>query len=74
MTLNYSCHEPVYCLLIWECCELGRVIPELADWTVFFRDNAFFIRTPEQVFYYLRPGNAFTINQQTIKINYFQNN
>lgn len=74
MTMNYSRHESTCYLLIWECCELGRVFPELADWTVFFRDNAFFIRTPEQVFYYLRPGNAFTINQQTIKINYFQNN
>ncbi len=72
MTLTYKGHESEYCLLVWVCCELGRVIPELADWTVFFRNNSFFIRTPEQNFYYLRPGSAFTINQNTIKVSCFQ--
>ena len=66
--------EPEQYLLVWQCCELGRVIPELLDWTVFFRDNKFFIRTPEQNFHYLRPGNIFRINNQTVKINYFQQN
>ena len=74
MTFTRKDHEPECNLLIWQCCELGMVIPELADWTVFFRNNAFFIRTPEQNFYYLRPGSAFTVNQQTIKIGYFQQN
>lgn len=72
MTFSRKDHEPEYYIFVWQCCELGLVIPELADWTVFFRDNAFFIRTPEQSFYYLRPGNAFNINRQTLKINYFQ--
>ena len=72
MTFIRKDREPECYLLVWQCCELGMVIPELADWTVFFRNNSFFIRTPEQNFYYLRPGSAFTVNQQTIKIGYFQ--
>ena len=71
LTLTRKDREPECYLLVWQCCELGMVIPELADWTVFFRNNAFFIRTPEQNFYYLRPGSAFSVNQQTIKIGYF---
>ena len=63
--------EPEYYLLVWECCELGQVIPELADSTVFFRNDTFFIRTPEQYFHYLRPGKTFKVNQQTITVNYF---
>lgn len=74
MTFTRKDREPEYYLLVWQCCELGRVIPELSDWTVFFRDNSFFIRTPEQNFYYLRPGSAFSVHQQFIKVNYFQQN
>ena len=66
--------DPEQYLLVWQCCELGRVIPELLDWTVFFRDNKFFIRTPEQNFHYLRPGNIFRVNDQTVRVNYFQQN
>lgn len=64
-------HEPECYLLVWQCCELGRLFPDLADWVVFFRDNAFFIRTPDQNFNYLRPGSAFNVNRQEIRIDYF---
>lgn len=66
--------EPEHYVLVWQCCELGRIFSELLDWTVFFRDNKFFIRTPEQNFHYLRPGNIFRVNDQTVKVNYFQQN
>ena len=74
MTFTRKDREPEYYLLVWQCCELGLVIPELSDWTVFHRNDTFFIRTPEQNFSYLRPGGTFTVNGQTIKVNYFQQN
>ena len=74
MTFARKDREPEYYILVWQCCELGLIIPELSDWTVFFRNNAFFIRTPEQNFSYLRPGGTFSVNGQTIKVNYFQQN
>ena len=74
LTFTRKDREPEHYLLVWQCCELGRIIPELLDWTVFFRDNKFFIRTPEQNFHYLRPGNTFRVNDQTVKVNYFRQN
>ena len=72
MTFVRKDRDPECYLLVWQCCELGRVIPELSDWTVFFRDDAFLIRTPEQKFHYLRPGIPIKSNQLLIKVNYFQ--
>lgn len=51
--------KPEYYLCVWECCELGRIIEELSDWTVFFRQGSFLIRTPSQDFYFLRPGSFY---------------
>ena len=59
-------------LLIWQCCELGRIFDELVDWDIFYRNNAFFIRTPEQDFFYLRPGHSIESCNQKINVKYFQ--
>ena len=59
-------------LFVWQCCELGMIFEELTDWDIFYRNNAFFIRTPEQEFFYLRPGHAIKSNNQTINVTYFQ--
>lgn len=66
------CDEEKECyILVWQCCELGRIFPELADWNVFFRNHSFFIRTPEQDFHYLRPGHSIESNGQKIQVKYF---
>ena len=59
-------------LIVWQCCELGRVFDQLADWDIFYRNNAFFIRTPEQDFFYLRPGHSIESCNQKINVKYFQ--
>jgi len=64
--------EPEYYLLIWQCCELGRIIEELTDWTIFARNGCFFIRTPEQDFYHLRPGQIVRVNDKQINVKYFK--
>ncbi len=61
-------------LLVWQGCELGLVFPELADWTLFYRNGTYFIRTPRQKFFYLRPGYEIEANGQKIKVSYFQQN
>lgn len=66
--------EPECYLLIWQCCELGRVIENLTDWTIFSRNGCFFIRTPEQDFYHLRPGQTITSKDNQIKVKYFEQN
>lgn len=71
MTFERCDGEKECYLLVWQCCELGRIFPELADWNVFFRNHAFFIRTPEQDFYYLRPGHEIKSNGQKIQVKYF---
>lgn len=72
MTLTRQ-DQPEYYLCIWECCELGRIIEDLADWTVFARENCFLIRTPAQDFYYLRPGSTFEAKGCKISVKYFPN-
>lgn len=59
-------------LIVWQCCELGRIFEQLADWDIFYRNNAFFIRTPEQDFFYLRPGHSIESCNQKINVKYFQ--
>ena len=59
-------------LIVWQCCELGRIFEQLADWDIFYRNNAFFIRTPEQDFFYLRPGHCIESCNQKINVKYFQ--
>ena len=61
---------PEYYLLVWQCCELGQVIRGLADWTVFARNDYFFIRTPDQDFHHLRPGKEVVSNGVKISISY----
>ena len=63
--------QPEYYLCVWECCELGRVIEELSDWTVFFRQGSFLIRTPSQDFYFLRPGKTFEAKGCKISVKYY---
>ena len=72
VTFSRSDSEPEYYLLIWQCCELGRVIEDLSDWTIFTRNGCFFIRTPEQNFYHLRPGQTVTSGDKQIKTRYFE--
>ncbi len=74
MTFKRTDDEKECYLLVWQCCELGLVIEELADWNLFFRNGSFFIRTPEQDFYYLRPGHSIESNGQKIQVKYFQQN
>ena len=71
LTFTRTDQEPEYYLLVWQCCELGRVIEELSDWNIFFRNNSFFIRTPDQEFFHLRPGQTIESNNQQIKVKYF---
>ena len=59
-------------ILLWQCCELGKLFEQLAGWNVFYRNNAFFIRTPEQDFCYLTPGHEINCNEHLIKVKYFQ--
>lgn len=61
-----------YYFLIWQCCELGLVIEELSNWTVFARDGYFFIRTPDQEFFHLRPGEPIVTGKNKFNVKYFQ--
>lgn len=72
MTFTRQDDEKECYLLIWQCCELGKLFPELADWNVFYRDRSFFIRTPDQKFFYLRPGHSIESNNQRINVTYFK--
>ena len=73
LTFKRKDHEPEYYLFVWQCCELGLIIEELANWTIFTRNGYFFIRTPEQEFYHLRPSpDPIRAKEQTITIKYFQ--
>lgn len=74
MTFKRTDEEKESYLLVWQCCELGLVFEELADWSVFYRNGAFFIRTPSQEFYHLRPGQSLEFNGQKIKVRYFKQN
>ena len=71
VTFKRTDSEPEYYLLVWQCCELGRVIDDLADWTVFSRNQSFFIRTPAQDFYHLRPGQPVEYSNKKINVKYF---
>ena len=72
VTFKRKDKEPEYYLLIWQCCELGRLIEDLTDWTIFTRDGSFFIRTPNQDFHYLRPGHPITYNNKTVNVRLFK--
>ena len=72
VTFKRTDSEPEYYLLVWQCCELGRIIEDLADWTVFARNKSFFIRTPSQEFYHLRPGQPIECNNKKISVKYFE--
>jgi hypothetical protein len=74
VTFTRTDNEPEYYLLVWQCCELGRVIEDLMDWTIFSRNGCFFIRTPEQDFYHLRPGQTISSKEKQIKVKYFEQN
>ncbi len=74
MTFKRTDEEKECYLLVWQCCELGLLFEELADWNLFFRNGTFFIRTPEQDFYYLRPGHAVESRGEKIQVKYFQQN
>lgn len=74
VTFSRMDSEPECYLLIWQCCELGRVIENLTDWTIFSRNGCFFIRTPEQDFYHLRPGQTIASKDNQIKVKYFEQN
>lgn len=71
VTFTRTDGEKEYYFLVWQCCELGQVIEALSDWSVFFRNGAFFIRTPEQEFRYLRPGQIIESGSQKIQVKYF---
>ncbi len=58
-------------LLVWQCCELGRFIPDLEGWEIFARDGAFFIRTPEGNLSNLRPGMPVSCGGTNIEVRYF---
>jgi hypothetical protein len=58
-------------LLIWQCCDLGIVIPELAGWDIFTREGAFFIRTPDGELANLRPGVTVKSQGTAIDVKYF---
>lgn len=73
-TIDAEDPEPEYYLFVWQCCELGRIIKDLTDWTVFTRNGFFFIRTPEQDFYHLRPGQTISSTNKQIKIKHFEQN
>jgi hypothetical protein len=74
VTFTRQDEEPECYLLIWQCCELGRVIEDLTDWTIFSRNGCFFIRTPEQDFYHLRPGQKIISKDKQIQVKYFDQN
>ncbi len=74
LTFRRTDDEKEAYLLVWQCCELGLVIEELADWNLFFRNGTFFIRTPDQDFYYLRPGHSVESRGQRIHVRYFRQN
>lgn len=74
MTFKRTDEEKECYLLVWQCCELGLLLEELTDWSVFFRNELFFIRTPDQEFYHLRPGQSIESNGQKIKVRYFKQN
>ena len=58
-------------LLIWQCCDLGIVIPELAGWDIFTREGAFVIRTPDGVLSNLRPGVPVKCQGTAIDVKHF---
>ncbi len=74
LTFTRTDGEKEFYLMVWQCCELGLVVEELADWNLFFRNGTFFIRTPDQEFFYLRPGHVIESNGQKITVKYFQQN
>lgn len=68
VTFTRKDKEPECYLLIWQCCELGRIIHDLANWTIFSRKGYFFIRTPDQKFYHLRPGDTIKSHGKIIEV------
>ena len=55
-------------LMICQCCDLGRVIPELKNWDIFFRDGSFFIRDLYGECFYLSPGNPVVTSGQRMDV------
>ncbi|MBQ9753261.1 MAG: FHA domain-containing protein [Lentisphaeria bacterium] len=56
---------------IWQGCDLGKVIPELAGWKVYHRDNTFIISDPNDKIDFLRPGVTLDRKGQKIEVNFF---
>ena len=68
MTFSDNGAAKEFYLLVWQCCELGRIIEDLAGWNVFYRNNAFIIRTPEGKRKILSPGTQIECYNQTIEV------
>ena len=59
-------------LMICQCCDLGRVLPELEKWDIFFRDDSFFIRDPHGDFFHLSPGSPVEASGQKIDVQLYE--
>ncbi|MBO5793318.1 MAG: FHA domain-containing protein [Lentisphaeria bacterium] len=68
MTFSDNGADKEFYLLVWQCCELGRVIGALAGWNVFYRNNAFILRTPAGNRKILSPGTRIECNGQTVEV------
>lgn len=53
-------------LVVNQCCDLGQILPKLQKWTVFFRNDSFFLRDPLFDFHYVSPNEV--IEADGIKI------
>ena len=61
-----------YYLLVWQCCELGMVVPQLAGWKLFFRNGTFIAGMPDGRRVFLSPGKRIECNGEIIEVVYFK--
>ena len=56
---------------VWQGCDLGKALPGLMGWKVFYRDNTFLISAPNEETAFLKPGIPFESNGERIEVNFF---
>ena len=59
-------------LMICQCCDLGRVMPELKNWDIFYRNGSFFIKDPLGECYHLLPDTPVESSGQKFIVSTFE--
>ena len=59
-------------VFLWQCCDLGEILPELNGITVYRRNEGFILENKEHMFYLLYPGFSMDLGRgQKLEVDRF---